>query len=143
MLAYIIRRVLLIIPTLFGIMVLNFVFIQFAPGGPVEQVLAQIQGRAVSATRRVSSAGGEILSSQGKTPSQGAGVSGEASHYRGARGIDPALIRDLEKRFGFDKPAPERFFLMMKQFVVFDFGKSFFQDRRVVEIGRASCRERV
>src|SRR5690242_10451972 len=134
MLAYIIRRVLLIIPTLFGIMVLNFVFIQFAPGGPVEQVLAQIQGRAVSATRRVSSAGGEILSSQGKTPGQGATASGEASHYRGARGLDPALIRDLEKRFGFDKPAPERFLLMMKQFVVFDFGNSFFQDRRVIDL---------
>src|SRR5882757_7121124 len=134
MLAYIIRRVLLIVPTLFGIMLLNFAFIQFAPGGPVEQVLAQVQGRAVSATQRLSSAGGETLSSQGKTPSQGAGVSGEASHYRGARGLDPALIRDLEKRFGFDKPAPERFLLMMKQFVLFDFGNSFFQDRRVIDL---------
>src|SRR5690348_4717901 len=134
MLAYILRRVLLIVPTLFGIMLLNFAFIQFAPGGPVEQVLAQIQGRAVSATQRLSSAGGETLGSQGKTPAQGAAASGEASHYRGARGLDPALIRDLEKRFGFDKPAPERFVLMMKQFVLFDFGNSFFQDRRVIDL---------
>ena len=70
MLAYILRRVLLIVPTLFGIMLLNFAFIQFAPGGPVEQVLAQIQGRAVSATQRLSSAGGETLGGQGKTPSR-------------------------------------------------------------------------
>src|SRR5664279_2661597 len=113
MLADIIRRVLLIVPTLFGIMLLNFAFIQFAPGGPVEQVLAQIQGRGVSATQRLSSAGGETLPTQ----SQGPGTSGQASRYRGARGLDPALIADLEKRFGFDKPAPERFWLMMKQFV--------------------------
>jgi microcin C transport system permease protein len=136
MLAYIIRRVLLIIPTLFGIMLLNFAFIQFAPGGPVEQVLAQIQGRAVSATQRLSSAGGETMASQGQSPgqSQGGGSGNQLSHYRGARGLDPALIKDLEKRFGFDKPAPERFLLMMKQFVMFDFGNSFFQDRRVVDL---------
>ena len=136
MLAYIIRRVLLIVPTLFGIMLLNFAFIQFAPGGPVEQVLAQIQGRGVSATQRLSSAGGETLPTQGQGPgqSQGVGTSGQASRYRGARGLDPALIADLEKRFGFDKPAPERFWLMMKQFVLFDFGTSFFQDRRVVDL---------
>ena len=132
MLAYIIRRVLLIVPTLFGIMLLNFAFIQFAPGGPVEQVLAQIQGRAVSATQRLSSAGGETMAGQGQ--SQGATGGSQTSHYRGARGLDPALIRDLEKRFGFDKPAPERFLLMMKQFVLFDFGNSFFQDRRVIDL---------
>src|ERR1044071_8215502 len=102
MLAYILRRVLLIVPTLFGIMLLNFAFIQFAPGGPVEQVLAQIQGRAVSATQRLSSAGGETMAGQGQSAGQSRGGSGEASHYRGARGLDPALIRDLEKRFGFD-----------------------------------------
>jgi microcin C transport system permease protein len=134
MLAYIIRRLLLIVPTLFGIMLLNFAFIQFAPGGPVEQVLAQIQGRAVSATQRVSSAGGETMAASGQGPGQGISTSGQSSRYRGARGLDPALIADLEKRFGFDKPAPERFFLMMKQFVLFDFGSSFFQDRRVVDL---------
>jgi microcin C transport system permease protein len=135
MLAYIIRRVLLIVPTLFGIMLLNFAFIQFAPGGPVEQVLAQIQGRGVSATQRLSSAGGETLPTQTQGPGQQAtGTGGQSSRYRGARGLDPALIADLEKRFGFDKPAPERFLLMMKQFVLFDFGTSFFRDRRVVDL---------
>jgi microcin C transport system permease protein len=134
MLAYIIRRVLLIVPTLFGIMLLNFAIMQFAPGGPIEQVLSQIQGRGVSATQRLSGAGGETVGGQAGSPAAGQASSGEASRYRGARGLDPQLIKDLEKRFGFDKPAPERFLLMMKQFATFDFGDSFFHGRRVIDL---------
>ena len=86
MLAYIIRRVLLIVPTLFGIMLLNFAFIQFAPGGPVAQVLAQIQGRAVSATQRLSSAGGETMAGQGQGPGQSQGAASGGVLDGGRRG---------------------------------------------------------
>jgi microcin C transport system permease protein len=128
MLAYIIRRLLLIIPTLVGIMVINFAIIQAAPGGPIEQIVAQIKGQAVSATARISGSAGET--GAGPAPS----TSGEASKYRGARGIDPALIKRLEHQFGFDKPLWERFLLMMGDYVRFDFGTSFFSDRRVVSL---------
>jgi len=131
MLAYIIRRLLLIAPTLFGIMVLNFAIIQAAPGGPVEQIIAQLEGTAVSATARVSGAGGELAgSAQGRTPTS----ESETSKYRGARGLDPALIADLERQVGFDKPPVERFLLMMRNYLVFDFGNSFFRDRSVVDL---------
>ena len=130
MLAYIARRLLLIIPTLIGIMVVNFLIIQAAPGGPVEQIIAQLRGTAVSATARVSGAGGETVA--GAQPQAGGGQA--SSQYRGARGIDPALIKELEKQFGFDKPLWERFLLMMGNYVRFDFGKSFFSDRRVVDL---------
>jgi len=125
MLAYILRRLLLIIPTLFGIMVINFVIVQAAPGGPVEQMIAQIQGLAVSSTARVSGAGAEVSAG-----SQGGGQ----SVYRGARGLDPAFIEEIEKQFGFDKPAHERFLQMIGNYVRFDFGKSFFRDQSVVEL---------
>ncbi len=122
MLAYIIRRLLLIIPTLFGIMVINFIVIQAAPGGPIEQVLAQLKGQAVSATARISGGGAET--SQASSNGQS----------RGVRGIDPQLIKQLEKQFGFDKPMGERFLLMIGNYLRFDFGKSFFSDRRVVDL---------
>jgi microcin C transport system permease protein len=122
MLAYIIRRLLLIIPTLFGIMVINFVVIQAAPGGPIEQVLAQLKGQAVSATARISGGGAET--SQASSNGQS----------RAVRGIDPQLIKQLEKQFGFDKPMGQRFVLMIGSYVRFDFGKSFFSDRRVVDL---------
>ncbi len=128
MLAYITRRLLLIIPTLFGVMVLNFVIINFAPGGPIEQIIAQLQGTAVSATARFSGGGAEV---QSGSPRPGSDV---ASKYRGARGLDPELIRSLEKQFGFDKPAHERFALMIWNFLRFDFGNSFFRDRSVVQL---------
>ena len=132
MFAYIIRRLLLIIPTLFGIMVVNFAIIQFAPGGPVEQLIAQLSGTAVEATARVSGAQtGEVGGAQ-QTPLARQG--GVTSKYRGARGLDPELIRDLEKQFGFDKPAHERFLQMMGQYLRLDFGESFFRDRRVVDL---------
>ncbi|MDF3010041.1 MAG: microcin transporter permease [Burkholderiales bacterium] len=126
--AYIIRRLLLIIPTLFGIMVINFVVIQAAPGGPVEQVLAELQQVGGAAAERVTRAGGELAG--------GAQVSsrGETTKYRGAQGLDPEFIKELERRFGFDRPAHERFFLMMKNYLTFDFGSSFFRDRSVVEL---------
>jgi microcin C transport system permease protein len=122
MLAYIIRRLLLIIPTLFGIMVINFLVIQAAPGGPIEQVLAQLKGQAVSATARLSGGGAETAQATSNGQS------------RAVRGIDPQLIKQLEQQFGFDKPLGERFALMIGNYVRFDFGKSFFSDRRVVDL---------
>ena len=117
MLNYILRRLLLIIPTLFGIMVVNFVIVQAAPGGPVDRMIAEIKGTAADATARISGAGGSEI--QDREPAQG--VTGSASKYRGARGLDPELIKELERLYGFDKPAPERFFHMMKSYVVFRF----------------------
>ncbi len=131
MLAYIARRLLLVIPTLLGIMIINFVIIQAAPGGPVEQMLAQIQGQAVDATARVSGEGGDGLAS----PDAGSdNASGGNSQYRGSRGLDPELIKEIEKQYGFDKPPVERFLKMMGDYVRFDFGDSFFRDRSVVDL---------
>src|SRR5271156_5394666 len=105
MIAYAIRRILLIIPTLFAIMVVNFVIVQAAPGGPVEEMISRLKGENVSATERGSGGTGEI-----KTMQTGA----LNSRYRGARGLDPALIKQLEKQHGFDKPPLTRFVLMMR-----------------------------
>jgi microcin C transport system permease protein len=116
------------IPTLFGIMVLNFAVIQFAPGGPIEQIIAEIQGTAVGATARIGGSGA------GDTSSGGSSSVGGDSSYRGAQGLDPAFIKELEVQFGFDKPAYERFFLMMKNYLVFDFGKSYFRDESVINL---------
>ena len=127
MIAYAIRRVLLMIPTLFAIMVVNFVIIQAAPGGPVQQMIAKLKGNTVSATERVSG---------GSTGETAAPASSGESFYRGARGIDPALIKQLVHQYGFDKPPLERFELMMKNYVMFDFGDSFFQDRSVFSLIR-------
>ncbi|MGY9006793.1 MAG: microcin C ABC transporter permease YejB [Alphaproteobacteria bacterium] len=130
MIAYIIRRLGLILPTLFGIMVLNFVIVQFAPGGPVERLVGELTGTKVEATARISSTQREVGTS--KSPSQKG--SNKDSAYRGARGLDPAFIKDLEKLYGFDKPAHERFFQMMKNYATFDFGSSFYRDRKVVDL---------
>ncbi|MFZ5792462.1 MAG: microcin C ABC transporter permease YejB [Pseudomonadota bacterium] len=129
MLAYIIRRLLLIIPTLFGIMVINFAIVQVAPGGPVEQTIAELEGRAVSATQRFTTGGGETVGAAPKAP-----AAGETSLYRGARGLDPAFVEEIRKLYGFDKPPVERFVDMMKNYVVFDFGDSFFKGRPVVDL---------
>ena len=126
MIAYAIRRIALIIPTLFAIMVVNFVIVQAAPGGPVEQMISQAQRAAtVSATERVSGGTGEFKNPGRRQPQ---------TRYRGARGLDPALIKELEKQYGFDKPPLERFVLMMRNYLTFDFGTSFFRDRRVVDL---------
>jgi len=136
MLAYIARRLLLILPTLFGIMIINFAIIQAAPGGPVELMIARVKGTAVEATARVGGGvGGEALSGGGAQPAQGSGQGAEAtSKYRGARGLDPEFIRQLERQYGFDKPAHERFFQMIRNYLMFDFGTSFFRDRRVIDL---------
>jgi microcin C transport system permease protein len=126
MIAYAFRRILLMIPTLFAIMVVNFVVIQAAPGGPIQQMISKLKGSDISATERVSGTGGELKNAP----------SGNESQYRGARGLDPAFIKELEKQYGFDKPPLERFVMMMKNYVTFDFGNSFFQDRSVVSLIR-------
>jgi microcin C transport system permease protein len=128
MLAYILRRLILVVPTLFGIMVLNFFIVQAAPGGPVEQMLARIEGTAVGATERFSgsASGGEIM----QRPQNEA----SGSTYRGARGLPKELVQRIERMYGFDKPVYERFYLMMKNYLVFDFGDSFFRNRRVVDL---------
>jgi len=122
--AYILRRLLLIIPTVVGIMLISFAVIQFAPGGPVERVIAQLTGTDVAATSRIGgSSGGDLGSgSQGQA---GSSSSVTTSKYRGAQGLDPEFIRQLEIQFGFDKPAHERFLLMMWNYIRFDFGTSY------------------
>ncbi len=119
MLAYIIRRLLLIIPTLLGILLLNFVIIQAAPGGPVEQMIAKLEGFD-GATSRISGGGAE--------------VSVAGSNYRGAQGLDPELIAEIEKMYGFDKPPVERFWIMLVNYLHFDFGDSFFRDASVISL---------
>jgi microcin C transport system permease protein len=133
MLAYLVRRLLLIVPTLFGILLANFVIVQFAPGGPMELMIAQIKGSAVEATARLGgSAAGETGARGGVAGQMGAGD--VSSKYRGARGIDPDLLRQLERQFGFDRPAPERLVKMVKSYLLFDFGTSFYRDRRVIDL---------
>jgi microcin C transport system permease protein len=124
MLAYIIRRLLLIIPTLFGIMVLNFAIVQFAPGGPVEQTIARLKGTVVSVTEPIVGGSSDFSSRQG----------GDDTAYRGARGLDPGIIKEIERMYGFDKPAHERFWKMMKDYATFNFGDSFFKGRPVVDL---------
>ena len=130
MLSYLIRRLLLMIPTLFGIMVINFAIVQFAPGGPIEQIIAELSGTGAGTTSRISGAGSEI--SGGNAPP--AAASSENSQYRGAQGLDPEFIKELRHQFGFDKPLYVRFIQMMKNFLVFDFGTSFFRDETVVNL---------
>ena len=129
MFSYISRRLMLMVPTLLGIMILNFVIIQAAPGGPVEQMLSQIQGTASNATDRIS---GNVSDTSSRVQTDTSG--GGAGTYRGARGLPRELIERIEKMYGFDKPMHERFFLMMKNYLVFDFGESFFRNRRVVDL---------
>ena len=131
--AYIVRRLLLMIPTLLGIMAVSFLVVQFAPGGPVEQAIANMQGTAVSATARVTGAAEGDFAGQATAEAQGTGAE-SASAYRGARGLRPELIAQIERQFGFDKPAHERFALMLWNYVRFDFGDSFFRGRPVVDL---------
>lgn len=110
---YILKRLLLMIPTLFGILLVTFVLIQFVPGGPVEQMVSQLQGRDL---------GGE-----------GRAVAGDSA-YRGRQGVDAARVEEIKKLYGFDKPAQERFFSMLSQFARFDLGKSFFHNKDVWQL---------
>ncbi len=131
MLAYIIRRILLMIPTLFGIMVINFLIVQAAPGGPIEQIVAKIQGTAVEATARFSGGGETTQNNQSVRPQE---ASAANSRYPGAAGVDPELIKELEHQFGFDEPLYKRFFKMIWSYTRFDFGKSYFRDESVLHL---------
>ncbi len=129
--AYIARRLLLMIPTLFGILFVSFLVVQFAPGGPVDRVIAQLSGADTGGTSRISGGGGDFGARQQARLGAGEAVN---SKYRGAQGLDPEFIKSLEKQFGFDKPAPERFALMVWNFARFDFGKSYFRDISVIDL---------
>ncbi len=117
---YLLRRILLVFPTLFGVMVINFIVVQFAPGGPVEQIVAEMMGLGTSATQNIT-AGGTV-------------TEGGGGAYPGAQGVDPQFIAELEAQFGFDRPPVERFFFMMWNYIRLDFGESYFQDRPVTEL---------
>lgn len=118
MTTYILRRLLLLVPTLFGIIAINFCVVQFAPGGPVEQAMAEARGRGGDPSARVT------------------GGTGDTGTYRGARGLDARQVEELKRTFGFDKPAPERFAMMVWGYLRFDFGRSFFKDATVIELIR-------
>ncbi len=133
MAAYLIRRLLLMVPTIFGIMLVSFVVVQFAPGGPVEQVIAKLSGADTGATSRISGSPGGDFGARGMVRG-GAQADAINSKYRGAQGLDPEFIKSLEKQFGFDKPAYERFFLMLWNYARFDFGKSYFRDVSVLQL---------
>ena len=133
MAAYLIKRLLLIIPTLFGIMLINFAIIQFAPGGPVERVLAQISGNEVSAGSRIGGGSGDGIAPQANSTTTPQG-GGETSKYRGAQGLDKEFIKSLEKQFGLDRPAHERFFKMLGDYARFDFGESFYRKVSVLQL---------
>jgi microcin C transport system permease protein len=131
MTAYIVRRLLFMIPTIFGIMLVSFVVVQFAPGGPIERVIAQLSGTDTGATSRISgSPGGDF----GSRATPGSAQGDINSKYRGAQGLDPAFLKSLEKQYGFDKPAYERFFIMLWNYLRFDFGKSYFRDVSVIDL---------
>ncbi|MBI2715225.1 MAG: microcin C ABC transporter permease YejB [Rhizobiales bacterium] len=132
MTAYIIRRILFMIPTMFGIMLVAFVVVQFAPGGPVEQVIAKLTGSDTGATSRISGSPGGDFGNRGVQG--GSQVDAVNSKYRGAQGLDPEFIKKLETQFGFDKPAYERFGLMLWNYIRFDFGKSYFRDVGVLQL---------
>jgi len=118
--AYILRRLLLMIPTLLGIMIINFALVQFVPGGPVEQILSQLD-QQTSATDRIAGGGSEV-------------GSGSGNDYQGGKGLPPDFIEDLKKQFGFDKPPLERFLLMMGNYIRFDFGESYFRSINVTDL---------
>lgn len=127
MAAYIARRLLFMIPTLFGIMLVSFVIVQFAPGGPVERIIAQLQGTDGSSRL----GGGSDI---GTTAVGTVGGGDLGGRYRGAQGLDPKFIKDLERQFGFDKPAYERFWIMIRNYARFDFGQSYFGHTSVMRL---------
>jgi microcin C transport system permease protein len=133
MTAYIIRRILFMVPTLLGIMLVSFVVVQFAPGGPVERVIAQLTGSDTGATSRISGSPSGDFANRGLVQG-GSQIDAASSKYRGAQGLDPEFIKKLEKQFGFDKPAYERFFLMLWNYARFDFGNSYFRDVSVLQL---------
>ncbi len=130
--AYIIRRLLLMIPTLLGILLITFVILQFVPGGPVERIIAELTGDNVAATERISGSGSDL--GNAPDPTQGVGQGNITSKYRGAQGLDPEFIADLERQFGLDKPAHERFALLLWNYIRFDFGESYFRKVDVIDL---------
>src|SRR6202050_1709808 len=132
MTAYIIRRLLFMIPTIFGIMLVSCVVVQCAPGVPIERVIAHLSGTDTGATSRISGSPGGDFGAHGAVPGSAQGDIN--SKYRGAQGLDPAFIKSLEKQYGFDKPAYERFSIMLWNYLRFDFGKSYFRDVSVIEL---------
>ncbi|HOO82465.1 MAG TPA: microcin C ABC transporter permease YejB [Alphaproteobacteria bacterium] len=130
MATYIFKRLLLMLPTLFGILLISFVIIQFVPGGPVEKMIAQLQGHDMEATARFggSSGGGDAVGAMSQT------ATGQGSKYRGAQGLDPEFIAELEALYGFDKPAYERFWIMLKNYARFDLGTSYYRDIGVLDL---------
>lgn len=125
---YILRRLLLMIPTIVGIMAISFAVIQFAPGGPVEQVIADLTGQGNNADGRLNGGGGDLSGQQDVASAE------MNAKYRGAQGLDPDLIAKLEKQFGFDKPPLTRFGEMMWNYIRFDFGESFFRNSSVIDL---------
>jgi microcin C transport system permease protein len=120
--AYLLRRLLLVIPTLFGIITINFAVVQFAPGGPVEQMLAELRGQTQTLSR-LTGGGSEVTQ-----------PSDSSSGYRGRRGLDPQTVAQVQKMFGFDKPPLTRYFEMIGSYLRFDFGRSFFRDDTVLHL---------
>ncbi len=131
MLAYVVRRLLLIPLTLLGIIGVNFLFVQLAPGGPIEQILARLDGQTTDATARISGTGAAETT---RPAARIADAGNAASKYRGAQGLDPAFIADLERQMGFDKPPLTRFLLMVRSYAAFDLGKSYYRDASVVDL---------
>ena len=128
--AYILKRILLMIPTLLGIMLMTFAVIQFVPGGPIEQVIAKMQGTDTDATARISgNSGNEAGGNEQSQVGVDSGIK-----YKGAQGLDPEFIKSLEIQFGFDKPVHERFLLMIGDYATFNFGRSYFRDRTVIDL---------
>lgn len=125
MTGYILRRLLLMIPTLFGILLINFAIIQAAPGGPVEQMVAKLTNPTAGGAGDRMAGGGDLAK---------VGTQSGPNAYRGNQGIDPDLLDDIKKQYGFDKPPVERFWLMVKSYARFDFGNSFFRDRAVIDL---------
>lgn len=128
MTGYILRRLLLMIPTLFGILLINFAIIQAAPGGPVEQMVAKLTNPNAGGASERMSGGGDLGASAASMQQQG------TAGYRGAQGIDPELLKEIQKQYGFDKPPIERFWGMLKNYARFDFGTSFFRDEPVIDL---------
>ncbi|MCY9843656.1 microcin C ABC transporter permease YejB [Vibrio caribbeanicus] len=126
MLAYALRRLLLVIPTLWAIITINFFIIQIAPGGPVEQAIAQLEGHSSGIMERFSGGGNEVDSSF-KVDETGSG-------YKGSRGLDPEVVEAIKVQFGFDKPVLERYFDMLKNYLMFDFGESLFKGGDVIDL---------
>ena len=132
--AYIARRLMLMIPTLFGILLLSFTVIQFAPGGPVEQVLAQISGQGSDGLERLAGNSSDFADSATNETEQIQKTINTNSKYRGAKGLDPEFIAKLEKQFGFDKPPIERFIKLTWDYIRFEFGESYFRSISVLDL---------